>query len=249
MIAIVTDLDRTLLRSDKSVSSYTLETLQRCRAQGVHVFAASARALRDLRVYDELIGFDAITATNGAVLSLPQGLREVGISRESGEKILAGLLPFPDLFLSIETGSGLYSNRDIPAWKPTVYCGFPRLPDDTILYKILASSPAPQLYDGVADVLTGDVYHTIANGDLVQIMDKKATKWNGIRQMLACFGISPADAVYFGDDNDDIEAIRNCGVGVAVANAIPSVLDAADHIAAANDEDGVAEFIEKHILR
>ena len=79
-------------------------------------------------------------------------------------------------------------------------------------------------------------------------MSKEATKWNGIKQMLAHFNISPSDAVYFGDDNDDIEPIKNCGLGVAVSNAIPSVLDVADRIIDSNDMDGVAKFIEENLL-
>ncbi|MDD6051433.1 MAG: HAD hydrolase family protein, partial [Clostridiales bacterium] len=49
------------------------------------------------------------------------------------------------------------------------------------------------------------------------------------------------------DDQDDIEPIRKCGLGVAVANAIPPVLDVADDIAESNDMDGVARFIEKRL--
>ena len=37
-----------------------------------------------------------------------------------------------------------------------------------------------------------------------QIMNKKATKWNGIQMMLRACHISTEEAVYFGDDNDDI---------------------------------------------
>lgn len=55
-------------------------------------------------------------------------------------------------------------------------------------------------------------------------------------------------AVYFGDDNDDIESIRNCGTGVAVSNAVDEVLAAADFITESNDTDGVAQYIEKHLL-
>lgn len=249
MKAIITDLDRTLLHSDKSVSARTLEALRRCREEGMLLLAASARALRDLQGYHAQIGFDAITATNGAVVLLPEGLVETGIPRESGESILAALGRFPEVTLSIEAGSGLYSNRDIPAWKPTVYEGFPGLPDDTILYKILASSRRNELYEGLSGVLTEDVYHTIADGSLVQIMSTRATKWSGICKMLACFGVSPAEAVYFGDDNDDIEPLKKCGLGVAVANAIPAVLAAAEYVTVSNDEDGVAAFIETHVLR
>ena len=248
MKAVITDLDRTLLRTDKSISGYTADVFRKCRERGIRVMTASARPLRDIRDFQKQIGFDAVTATNGAVVELPDGLREYGIPRGSGEKILAELLRFPDVFLSVETSGGLYSNRDIPVWEPVIYDGFPKLPDGVVLYKILASSSRREIYDGVGRILSEDVYCTVSNHDLVQIMSREATKWNGIRQMLARFGISPDDAVYFGDDNDDIEPIRNCGTGVAVANAIPAVLDAADRITDSNDEDGVARFIETYIF-
>lgn len=79
-------------------------------------------------------------------------------------------------------------------------------------------------------------------------MSNEVTKWNGIKQMLSYFGVSLSEAVYFGDNNDDIEPIKNCGLGVAVSNAIPSVLDIGDRIIDSNDMDGVAKFIEENIL-
>ncbi len=248
MKAIITDLDRTLLHSDKSVSQYTIDVLEKCRAQGIRILAASARPLRDIHIYNELIKFDAITATNGAVVELPTGKLELGISCDSGKQILANLLCFPDIFLSIETSRGLFSNRDIPVWKPIVYDKFPELPNDIILYKILASSEHKGVYESIEQFLTGDVYHTIANEELIQIMSLDATKWNGIRHMLDYFSIAPADAVYFGDDNDDIEALKKCGLGIAVANAIPAVLEAADYITESNDLDGVAKYILEKII-
>ena len=101
MKAIITDLDRTLLHSDKSISEHTIAVLKKCRNQGIFIMAASARPLRDILIYNDLIGFSAITATNGAVVSLPQKLLEFGISCESGEKILAAILHYPNVFLSI----------------------------------------------------------------------------------------------------------------------------------------------------
>ena len=66
--------------------------------------------------------------------------------------------------------------------------------------------------------------------------------------MLEYYDISPKDAIYFGDDNDDIESIINCGTGVAVSNSIPSVLKVADKVVESNDSDGVARYIEDNIL-
>ena len=74
-------------------------------------------------------------------------------------------------------------------------------------------------------------------------MNKKATKLNGISKVLNTFKISPEEAIFFGDDNDDLEAIKTCGIGVAVQNAIPEVKAAADVVIGANDNDSVAEFL------
>ena len=248
MKAIITDLDKTLLHTDKTVSKYTVSVLKKCHERGMLVMAASARPLRDILIFNDLLGFDAITATNGAVVLLPNKLLEIGISQDIGEKIISDIIKYPDVCLSIETSKGLYANMDIPVWEPIVYDKFPTLPEDIILYKILASSDKKQLYDGIETTLTGDVYHTIANNELIQIMSRQATKWNGINHMLSHFGVSPSDAVYFGDDNDDIEPIKKCGVGVAVQSAISSVLDAADIVVDSNDDDGVAKFIEENLL-
>ena len=248
MRAIITDLDRTLLHTDKSISPYTVDIFKKCRENGFVILTASARPLRDIIQFNKQIQFDAIVATNGAVISLPSGIKEIGIQIDSGEKILSNILLYPDVFLSIETSTGLYSNRDIPIWEPIIYDKFPKIPDKTVLFKILVSSEHKELYDGIRDTLTDDVYYTIANKDLIQIMSRDATKWNGILHMLSYFNISPKDAVYFGDDNDDIEAIKNCGLGVAVSNAIPSVLEVADRITDSNDCDGVARFIDTNLL-
>jgi hydroxymethylpyrimidine pyrophosphatase-like HAD family hydrolase len=61
--------------------------------------------------------------------------------------------------------------------------------------------------------------------------------------MLESFQIQTEQAIYFGDDNYDTEPIMKCGCGVAVGNALPSVLGIADYITESNDEDGVAAFL------
>ena len=76
-------------------------------------------------------------------------------------------------------------------------------------------------------------------------MSKDAAKMKGISALLESVGISASEAVYFGDDNDDIQPIIHCGLGVAVANGIESVKACADTVTASNDDDGVAIILEK----
>lgn len=247
--AIITDLDRTLLRTDKSISEYTKNVIERCHERGILVLAASARPPREIERYNEMLSFDAVTAMNGAIVRCPDGETRFTIPRESGERIIAELMRFDDIFLSIETSDGLYSNRDIPVWKPKIYKDFPHLPDNIELYKILVSSESEEIYRNIELCLTEDVYHTIANKVIIQIMSDGATKFKGVELMLSSFGVLPSEAVYFGDDHDDIGPIRACGVGVAMANSVSSVLEAADAVTDDNDNDGVAKYIENHILK
>ena len=209
---------------------------------------ATARPERSILQYHQQICFDAITTMNGARIILPNEILENGISHLSGKHILSKLVVMPDTLISIETSDGLFSNAEIPEWNSTYYDGFPNLPTQGTLYKVLASSKDNTLYGQVESILTDDVYYTIANGNLVQIMNKNATKWSGIRTMLKALHIPKTETVYFGDDNDDIEPIQMCGTGVAVANAIEAVINKADYVAGSNDEDGVAHYIEINVF-
>jgi len=248
MRAIITDLDRTLLRTDKTLSEYTLDIMRKCHDRGIAIMAATARPERSILQYHKQICFNAITTLNGARIILPNAVLENGISCLSGKHILSKLVVMPDTLISIETSDGIFSNADIPEWNCTYYDGFPNLPTQGTLYKVLVSSKCNTLYGQVKDILTDDVYYTVANGNLVQIMSKNATKWSGISTMLEALNVSKGETVYFGDDIDDIEPIQMCGTGVAVSNAIEAVISEADYVAGSNDEDGVAHFIEGNVL-
>ena len=247
--AIITDLDRTLLHTNKTISAYTQQVLKMCHEKGILIMAATARPERAILDYHGQVKFDAMTVMNGAGVSIPgQEVAGYPIARESVKEILERLCELPDIILSLECGNEVYANIEIPIWNAIVFHEFPKLPTEGPIYKILVSRENENIGPLVETLLTEDTYCTVANENLVQIMNKNATKWNGIRMMLENFGIAPEDAVYFGDDNDDIEAMKNCGVGVAVANAIDAVKAVADVVVESNDEDGVAQYIEREIL-
>lgn len=253
MKAIITDLDGTLLHTDKTVSEYTYAILKKCHDEGILLMAATARPERAVLTYCNQIGFEAVTTLNGARILLPHSTVENGIPPSGAEKILKKIMAIPDLVLALETGNGIFSNVPIPEWDAAVFGGFPALPTKSIIYKLLCNGknniqPGNDMRREVERALTADTYMTTAEGKLIQIMSTAATKWNGIKTMLESVNIEQNEAVYFGDDYDDIEPIKNCGTGVAVSNAIKEVLDAADFVTESNDMDGVARYIEKNLL-
>ena len=244
--AVIVDFDRTLLHTDKTVSVFSVRVLRDWQERGARLFAATARPERAITEYCARIAFDAVTTLNGARTITKDAVYENPVGRYSAERILEQLSRTEDLILSVETESGIYANRDIPLWKPVVTDHLQELPGQKKIYKILASHPrfpAEQIPLSLPD----DTYSSVADGKLLQVMSRSATKWNGVRKMLEAYRIDAAQAVFFGDDNDDMESIRHCGCGVAVSNALECVRQIADFITGSNDEDGVAWFLEERL--
>ena len=52
----------------------------------------------------------------------------------------------------------------------------------------------------------------------------------------------------FGDGENDMTMIRMAGIGVAMGNAVEALKTEADYVTVTNDEDGVADAIEKLVL-
>lgn len=79
-------------------------------------------------------------------------------------------------------------------------------------------------------------------------MPQGTGKTAAIEALVRMLGISLSDTAAFGDDSNDVDMLRLCGTGVAVANAVEEARAAADCITASNDDDGVALWIERSIL-
>ena len=242
--AIIVDLDRTLLHTDKSISDETKRELSTWQEAGTQIFIASARPERAITEYRDTLGVTSVVTLNGARSVTPHKTAANVIPAGSALSILTELEAIPGTVISIEAEFGLYSNVDIPIWQPIVSADLKEVARREAVYKILASHP-DMLPEDLAVPMPDDVYCTVADKKLIQFMGRTATKWNGIRQLLSDAGIPAEQAIYFGDDNDDIEPIERCGLGVAVANALPQVKEKADAVTLSNDEDGVAEFLRR----
>jgi hydroxymethylpyrimidine pyrophosphatase-like HAD family hydrolase len=70
------------------------------------------------------------------------------------------------------------------------------------------------------------------------------TKWSGVLALAREWGIAPAEICAVGDDVNDLPMIRGAGLGIAMGNAQPEVLAAADRIVGRHDEDGLVDVAE-----
>ena len=242
------DLDRTLLHTDKTLSSYTVSILKECKKRGIRVMVATARPIRAIKAYRDVIDFDAMVVSNGARIIYADHRTDFGICLQSAEHLLNELNRYPGLRITLETGDCAYSNLPIEDYDTILSDDLISIAQKEGVLKILVHLDSTEVLPFVQAQLTDDLYYTIAHGYLLQIMNTAATKWNGIKAMLEICGCSPDETAYFGDDQDDIEPLNLCGLGIAVSNGIEEAKAAADFIAESNDDDGVAKFIEQQIL-
>ncbi len=243
---IITDLDRTLLRTDKSLSVRTLSAFKKCKEAGIMLVAATARPYRSIVEYNDLIGFDAAVCLNGACIAYKDKIIERCIDKAEGETFLSMLCSVSSPVISVECGGILYANTVFDEWESVYWDKFPALPEGPIHKILITYSKNEEML--VKRYLPESMYYTVAGGHLLQIMSKDAAKMKGISALLETVCIPVSDSVYFGDDNDDIEPIVQCGLGVAVANGIDRVKACADMVTESNDDDGVAIILEKLLL-
>lgn len=247
--AIITDLDNTLLHTDKSLSNRTVAALRKCKEQGIRVMIATARPLRTTQHLADQIGAEELVVSNGAKVIAGGNCIPCGIPQERSAALLNILSTHPAIRITLETGDHAYANKPIREYK-TIQCGdLAEMARKEDTMKILVHLDSQEILEFVKESLPEDMYYSISGGYLIQIMDKGATKWNGIRKMLETVNLSPEEVVYFGDDYDDVQPLKCCGVGVAVSNGIPQAKAAADFVTDSNDADGVAQFIEERILK
>jgi Cof subfamily protein (haloacid dehalogenase superfamily) len=251
---IVTDLDKTLLDNNCNISEYSRSILTKCMDKNIIVVFATARPIRATVIYYPVLKPHAIICHNGAkILADDNTIYQCGIRKEVYNNIIDKLTRhFPGFNIAIEINDKIYANYD-----PSVYWG-------KIDYENLNSRPdenADKIIVGLGDKTNIDEIEKYlpeylylersrgsVEGNLALIMNKAATKWNAVRELSKYHNIDTENIAAFGDNENDLDMVRNCGMGVAVENAIDEVKNAAKGICDSNDKDGVANWIEKNIL-
>jgi hydroxymethylpyrimidine pyrophosphatase-like HAD family hydrolase len=98
----------------------------------------------------------------------------------------------------------------------------------------------------VARELAGRRASVSVSGEwVVEVSAAGVNKAAALAELCEELGIDASEVVAFGDQLNDLPMLSWAGHGVAVANAHPEVIEVADEVTAANDEDGVALVLER----
>jgi Cof subfamily protein (haloacid dehalogenase superfamily) len=253
---VASDLDGTLLRSDGGVSARTRTALTAARAAGLEVVLASARPpnwLTDIAA--DLGTGDVAICCNGAVV---HDLRRRGtrhhfaLPAAIGERIVRALR-------AAAPGVAFACEREALAIREPAYDPLWATPDmhprtDALVFvqqpvsKLVVQHPRVEQHELHALVLEAcgeEATATFSGERLVEISAAGVTKAFALRRVCEELGVGADEVVAFGDMPNDAEMLAWAGRGVAVANAHPDALAAADEVTDSNDRDGVAIALER----
>ena len=253
---VATDLDGTVVGHDGSISPRTRAALTSVMDAGIRVVFVTGRPPRWMReIADATDHRGLAVCANGAyvydlhaeavVESYPLAVEHATAAVERLRSVL------PAAGFGVERVEGFSHD---PNYHPRWDVGSVRVaPIDELLDRPMAkllvrdeTSTGDAMLALARPVLAGvaDVTHSNVNDCLLEVSAHGVSKATTLERLAASWGIERHQVIAFGDMPNDVAMLQWAGIGYAVADAHPEVLQAVDHVTSGVDDDGVAVVLE-----
>lgn len=254
--AIYSDIDGTLLNRAHRMSPRTLAITQRLAQAGIPIILVSARPPLAITPFTDAIGGkQPLIAFNGALI-LDGDLNELySVTLDDADlNRLETLLENDPAITSINYYQGMHWYSPDPDNFWTVQEGditglraTKRPANLTNVHKILVMGDAPVIR-ALQERLKPQFPHLEihrSKDEYLEIVNKRATKAQAIAYMGERLGVPAAESVAFGDNYNDLDMLRYAGYSVAMGNAPDDIKAECSIVTAPNDEDGLAQVLER----
>ena len=262
------DLDGTLTNDQKVVTPATRAALDAAAAKGVTIVLASGRPTAGIMPLAKELGLDKkggciLSYNGGAIIDCATG--ETLYRKQLDAKYVPQLCSFAreqGVVIITYNKQGVVSENPEDEWalKECFTCKLPmtgvddlaKYVDYPICKMLITVDPARrdevwaagrQQFDGRIDLYPSSPF-------FIEAVPLGVAKDGSLAALLERMGLDRENLMACGDGLNDRSMIAYAGVGVAMQNAEDPVMDCADYVTAAdNDHDGVAEAVEKFILK
>jgi hydroxymethylpyrimidine pyrophosphatase-like HAD family hydrolase len=271
------DVDGTLLDPSGTLRPATIDAVALAARAGIRPVLCTGRRYRRARPIADQLGLDApLVCNSGALVKDPVGHRTLWRADLEPLAVAAtlevfGRLGFPPVsFTDLDPddgpdflverypiGSHLYDdyvgrNLENAGIRP----GWSSRPGHSGHFHLCAIGDRAQMIGveaAVHEALDGRVRTFVQRsprylGTMCEVIRADASKWTAVLHVAEIWGIAPEEIVAVGDDRNDVPMLRGAGLGVAMGQSPPEVLEAADHVTADHDGDGVARLVHDVLL-
>jgi Cof subfamily protein (haloacid dehalogenase superfamily) len=270
--AISTDIDGTLLDSNRQLSAKTIKIFSQLK--DVPVILASSRmpaAMRHLQAELGVLNHPLVCYNGGYVIRYEQGKQEPEVLETIAipVEVCKGII-------SLTKGTGihtsLYRNDEwhAPAFdywterEARVTKVDANVIDLSIIverwsqhnlgaHKVMCMGPEAEIHVLELELnknFGADIHIYRSRPTYLELAPRAISKATGLALILKrYYNIGMDEVIAFGDNYNDIEMLDQVGWGVAVSNARDEVKAVAKEIAGDSKQDGVAHIVEKYFLR
>ncbi len=267
---LVLDLDGTLTNSKKEITPATKAALRLVQEMGKHVVLASGRPTPGVISLARELDFSKY---GGYILSFNGGRiincrdNKLIYNKVLPNECIAPIYQYVKQY-ALESNINMitYTDTDIiSAFTPNdetyIEAGINKMPVNQVdnFVDYIDFPVNKLLMTGNADIMIQMEkelklkYHTALNiyrsePFFLEIMPQQIDKAHSLQKLLSSLNLTANEMICCGDGYNDLTMIEYAGLGVAMANAQPAVLDKADFVTKSNDEDGIIHVIEKFML-
>jgi Cof subfamily protein (haloacid dehalogenase superfamily) len=262
---LFTDLDGTLLDDKKQVSPRSREIFQRFCAAGNYFALSSGRDINSVADVQREIGFAAfpnmflIGYNGGQIYDCTQKktVHKVGLPIDEAAFIVETALSL-GIHCHTYSNTHIVSPRDSEAltyYRRIIHTPLIIAPDiRTALTEPAGKCIAVELTDSVkmdrlrviVEKELPDVTVMRSSPYLLEFFPATSGKGTAIIKLCQILDINISDSLAAGDQENDLSMLQAAGVGIAMANAIPSLKDACDVVTEHdNNHDGLALELER----
>jgi len=258
--AIVTDLDDTLLNPDSALSPYTLSVFRRARDKGVRIIPASGRAAYSMQPFVRQLdtGLPYIACNGAHLVNADHTVREtVAFAPEQARAIIRYLREngfyvqcYRDetFYFDAECeASGNYRRSSGMHGKAVgdleTFVTFPT----PKLLSVQTPAEVARLLPLITKAFPAAAF-TVSKPYFLEAEPPNVSKGSALRKLAETLRLSPERTLVFGDSLNDLTMLGYATHSVAMGNAREEVKRAARHVCGTNAEDGVARFVDEHVL-
>jgi Cof subfamily protein (haloacid dehalogenase superfamily) len=272
---VATDLDGTLLNSQRQVSKATRAALAAAAARGVQFVVATGRRVQSARpLLDEIPCPLTLIASNGALVVSPSGevIHQNYLPRQVAREVLQATSahrPYAVLIFDCPARGQIVMQQNAAPEGPLGWYleHNPKAVEMVSeLESALLTDPVQVMFGGPPNLiepveivlrsspvqakvhLTWTKYFT-RNISLLDVMNHTCSKGHTLRMWAERCGIDASEVMAVGDNYNDMEMLQYAGRPVLMANSTPGLARDGWAVTLSNDEDGVAAAIENYVLR
>ena len=259
---VLSDVDGTLVRPDKSLSERSIAAVQELHAAGIAFAVTSGRPPRGMSMLVEPLALESpIAAFNGGLIVepdlsvveervVPDGLVARAVELIESFELAAWLYRGSDWLVVDPDGPHVAREAHTVQFEPTVVESFDGLESD--IAKIVGVSDDHGAVAAAATAANDEFGDRVSASRsqpyYLDITHPLANKGAVARFLSARYAIPPDEIATIGDMPNDVLMFAHSGLSIAMGNADREVQRAARRVTTSNDDDGFANAVERFIL-